>query len=150
MKKQKYLEEKIRRVKVLMKELGYKIINEQYLEDSFTAGFDNNSGIQGGVFIDTESRFLEIVYTFSFSQTMSDFLKDRVEEMLAISYEFGCYTSIQKNDSEISFSIFTKVYYTGLNYYSLKESLRDFKRCVSALTEIIDIHNSNFSEEEDL
>ena len=79
---------------------------------------------------------------------MSDFVKDRLEEMLAISYEYGCYTSIQKNNKEISFSIFTKVYYTGLNYYSLKESLRDFNKCIISLTEIIDIHNDNLSGQE--
>lgn len=137
------LAEKIRRTKVLFKELGCKIIGEKNNGDIFTAGFDNKSGMHGGFFIDRESRFLEIVYTFSFSDSMHEYIKERLEKMLEICYEYGCYINVQKNKSEILFSIFTKLYYTGLNYYSLKDSLKDFTKCVTIITEIIDIENEN-------
>ena len=142
------LVEKIRRTKVLFKELGCKIIGGKNTEGVYTAGFDNKSGIHGGFFIDKESKFLEIVYTFSFSLSMHEFIKERLEQMLSICYECGCYINIQNNESEILFSVFTKLYFSGLNYYSLKDSLRDFTKCVSILTEIIDIENEDIPDEE--
>ncbi len=147
MKKQK-LAEKIRRTKILFKELGCKIIGGKTIEDVYTAGFDNESGIHGGFYIDRESNFLEIVYTFSFSLSMHEFIKERLEKMLSICYEYGCYINIQNNETEILFSIFTKLYFSGLNYYSLKESLKDFTKCVSILIEIIDIENDDILDEE--
>jgi hypothetical protein len=149
MKKQR-LAEKVRRTKILFKELGCKIIGEKNNGDIFTAGFDNKSGIHGGFFIDRDSNFLEIVYTFSFSASMQIFIKERLEKILSICYEYGCYINIQKNKSEILFSVFTKIYFTGLNYFSLKDSLKDFTKCVSIITEIIDIENENILDEEEL
>jgi len=147
MKKQQ-LTEKIRRTKVLFKELGCKIVGGKITDNVYTAGFDNDTGMHGGFYIDKESSFLEIVYTFSFSTSMHEFIKDRLEKMLSICYEYGCYINIQNSKSEILFSVFTKLYFSGLNYYSLKESLKDFTKCVSILTEIIDIENDDILDEE--
>ena len=58
--------------------------------------------------------------------------------MLKICYEFGCYLNLQKND-EIMFSVFSKIYFAGLNYYSLKETLKDFNGCIESLRELIEI-----------
>jgi hypothetical protein len=139
MKYSKSMEERIRRVKLLFRELGYRIMDTDRSDESYSAGFENEEGLQGGFFIDRTSRFLEIAYTFSFDQTMGQFLRDRLEEMLKISYEYGCYINLQMSRQEFSFSVFTKIYYTGLNYHALKDTLRDFKECVEALTEILDI-----------
>lgn len=143
----KALDERIRRVKLLFKELGFKVIGDERSENAFTAAFEGNSGTHGGFFIDRESRFLEIGYTFSFSQNMSEFLKDRLEEMLKVCYEFGCYTNIQKNKSEVNYSLFKGIYFSGLSYFSLKDSLRDFKRCVAITTELLDIQSEEDGEE---
>ena len=62
-------------------------------------------------------------------------MKGKLEEMLKTCYEFGCYVSLQQTASELAFSVFTKIYYSGLNYYSLRDSLRDFRECVAALME---------------
>ena len=147
MKKQQ-LAEKIRMARGLFKELGCKIIGGKNTGDMYTAGFDNKSGIHGGFYIDKDSNFLKIVYTFSFSSSMHSFIKERLEKMLSICYEYGCYINIQKNETEILFSVFSKLYFSGLNYYSLKESLKDFTKCVSILTEIIDIENHDILEED--
>ena len=143
MKSSKLLEERIRRVKVLFKELAYRTFGDERSEGSFAAAFDNQAGRHGGFFIDRESRFFEIGYSFQFSPAMGSYLKDRLEEMLKICYEFGCYTNIQSSKSEITFSIFTKIYFSGLNYYSLKDSLRDFRRCVDLITELMDIESGS-------
>jgi hypothetical protein len=147
MKKQ-HLAEKVRRTKILFKELGCKVIGEKNNGEIYTAGFDNKSGLHGGFFIDRDSRFLEIVYTFSFSSSMHVFIRERLEKMLSICYEYGCYINVQKNKTEILFSLFTKLYFSGLNYYSLKDSLKDFTKCVSIITEIIDIENDDILDEE--
>ena len=64
-------------------------------------------------------------------------LKQRLEEMLKLCYEYGCYIILAEAEKELSFSVFTKLYYTGLNYYSLKQSMEDFKECVDALTSLL-------------
>ncbi len=139
MKPSRRMKERIRRVGVLFKELGYEVADEEYFDESFTASFGTADGFQAGLFIDKESNFLELAFTFSFSPALSEFIKDKIEEMLQVSYEYGCYLSIQNSSREISFSIFSKLYYVGLNYLSLRETVRDFRGAVNALQEILEI-----------
>ena len=139
MENSRLMEERIRRVRVLFRELGYKVRETERSAETYSAGFENEEGVQGGFFIDRASRFLEIAYTFSFSVSMAEYLKARLEDMLKASYEFGCYINIQTSQDEIAFSVFTKIYYSGLNYYSLRDSLRDFRNCLSSLTDILEI-----------
>ena len=160
MRKQRILQERIRRVKVLFRELGYETLDDESTEDAFSAGFrrekegrggqpkTENDGAHGGFFIDRESRFLEIGYTFSFSPSMSEFLKGRLEDMLKIAYEYGCYSNILSGQAEIVFSVFTKIYFSGLNYYSLKDSLFDFRHCVDTITEVLDLGAEENGEEQ--
>jgi hypothetical protein len=145
MKYSKLMEERIRRVRVLFRELGYRVRESERSSDTYSAGFEDDEGMQGGFFIDRASRFLELAYTFSFSPTMSEYLKTRLEEMLKISYEYGCYINIQTSRDEIAFSVFSKMYYSGLNYYSLRDSLREFRYCVQALTDVLELsgHSAN-------
>ena len=143
MKFSKLMEERIRRVRVLFRELGYRIRESERSSDTYSAGFEDEEGMQGGFFIDRASRFLELAYTFSFSPTMSEYLKTRLEEMLKVSYEYGCYINIQTSREEIAFSVFTKIYYSGLNYYSLRDSLREYRFCVQALTDILELSGQN-------
>ena len=139
MKKPKMMRERIRRVSVLFKELGYELQDNEYFDDTFTAGILSDDGFQAGMFIDKESKFLELAFTFSFSPSLSEFIKERIEEMLHIAYEFGCYISIQNSSREISFSLFSKIYYVGLNYLTLRETLKDFRGAIDALQEILEI-----------
>lgn len=71
---------------------------------------------------------------------MADFIKDRLEEMLKVCYEYGSYISIQTSTKEITFSLFSKLYYSGLNYSSLKDALKDFKECMESVTDLMDIY----------
>jgi hypothetical protein len=146
MKNSKLMEDRIRRVKVLFKELGYRIHETEKSDETYSAGFEDHEGMQGGFFIDRASRFLEIAYTFSFSPSMADYVRTRLEDMLRISYEYGCYINIQTNKQEIAFSVFTKIYYSGLNYYSLRESLREFGACVQSLTSLLEINKGGQDE----
>ncbi len=143
MKYSKIMEERIRRVRVLFKELGYKIFNAESSEDIYSAGFERENGLQGGFFIDSESKFLELTYTFSFPISLSEFLKKHLEEMMKICYEYGCYINILSDENNINFSVFTKIYFAGLNYYSLRDSLKDFNECVDILTDLLVIKKNN-------
>ncbi len=139
MKYSKLMRERIRRVRILFKELGYDILDSEREEDSYSAGFENDQGLQGGFFIDTDSKFLEIAFSFSFSVALNDYIKAHLEDMLKIAYEYGCYINIQKNEREITFSVFTKIYYSGLTYYALKYTLQDFRFCVESLKDLLAI-----------
>ena len=70
---------------------------------------------------------------------MGAFITTKLEEMLQVCYEYGCYINLEKSEDEISFTLFSKIYFAGLNYYSLKETLKDFKECVSVLKETIEL-----------
>lgn len=140
MKYSKLMRERIRRVKVLFKELGYEVYDGSVMEETFSGGFESNGDFTGGFFIDSESKFLELAFSFSFSSSLSHFIQAKLEDMLKICYEYGCYLNIQKEDN-LSFSVFSKVYFAGLNYYSLKETIRDFTGCVDSLKEIVEINN---------
>jgi hypothetical protein len=141
------LEERIRRIKVLFRELGYRVERDDLIAGGYTATFRNRSGVQGGVYVDEDSRFLELGYTFTLSSSLSAFLKTRLESMIRVCYEYGCYLNLQSTKREIAFSIFTKIYFSGLNYDSLKDSLRDFRTCAGLLTSVLDISLDEDTEE---
>ena len=139
MKYSKLMKERIRRVKVLYRELGYEIVEGDKSEETFSAAFEDEDEFQGGFFIDSDNKFLEIAFTFSFSPELGRYVQSRLEEMLRVCYEYGCYVNIQKGPSDIEFSIYSKLYYAGLNYFSLKETLRDFRGCIETLKELVDL-----------
>ena len=139
MKYSKLMKERIRRVRVLFKELGYDLVEGEKSEETFSSAFENEEGFQGGFFIDSDNRFLEFAFTFSFSPELGLFIQEKLEQMLRVCYEFGCYLNLQKSEEEIEFSIYSKLYYSGLNYFSVKETLRDFQGCIDALRSLVDI-----------
>ncbi|MFP4363657.1 MAG: hypothetical protein ACLFR1_07280 [Spirochaetia bacterium] len=140
MKYSKLMKERIRRAQVLFTELGYEITETENYEDSFTGIIENLSGFQTVFFIDKDSKFLELAFTFTFSHTLNSFLTARLDEIMKICYEYGCYMNFHTDEEDISFSVFSKIYYMGLNYYSLKETLKDFTSCIESLTEAVELH----------
>jgi len=148
MKYTKLMKERIRRVNVIFKELGYDLGEGEITENTYSSAFEKESEFCGGFFIDDDSKFLEIAFTFAFSPRLVTFIQERLEEMLKICYEYGCYMNIQKFD-DFNFSVFSKVYFAGLNYYSLKETLKDFLYCVEDIKEIIEINSEEQQDQED-
>ena len=139
MKYSKLMKERIRRARVLFKELGYDLVEGEKNEETFSAAFENEDGFQGGFFIDSDNKFLEFAFTFSFSKELGLYIQGKLEEMLRVCYEFGCYINLQKLEEEIEFSIYSKLYYSGLNYFALRETLRDFQGCIESLKRLVDI-----------
>ena len=138
MKYTKLMKERIRRVTVLFRELGYELAEGEVSENTYASAFEKDANFRGGFFIDDDNKFLEIAFTFSFSPHLGNFIQERLEDMLKICYEYGCYMNLQKFE-DFNFSVFSKVYFAGLNYYSLKETLKDFLYCVDDIKEIIEI-----------
>ncbi|HKK48741.1 MAG TPA: hypothetical protein VJ932_06560 [Alkalispirochaeta sp.] len=143
MKPSRLMQERIRRTHVLLRELGHEVQEGEVAEDSYSGGFVAPDGFQAGFFIDSDSKFLELAFTFTFGNTMADFIRERIEEMLHTLYEYGCYLSLQIDQHEITYTIFSKIYFAGLNYFALKETIRDFRDAVDANQEIFEIHLEN-------
>ncbi len=148
MKQSKVMKERIRRVRVLFTELGYDFLEGELIDDTYSAGIEHGD-FQAGLFIDRESKFLELAYTFSFPPELESFIRERLDEMFQVCYEFGCYTNIQTSPNDISFSLFSKLHYAGMNYFSLKETVRDFRAAISAVTDLIDVQQELESEGDD-
>ncbi len=138
MKQSKVMKERIRRVRVLFSELGYDFLEGELIDDTYSAGIEHGD-FQAGLFIDRESKFLEIAFTFSFSAALEEFIRDKLDEIFQICYEFGCYTNLQTSRDEISFSLFSKLHYAGMNYFSLKETVRDLRGAIAAISEVLEI-----------
>ncbi len=136
MKVNRLMQERIRRVTLLVRELGYELQDSSYAEDSYSTGFLTPDGFEAGLFIDADSKFLELAFTFSFAGTMADFVRERLEEVMHVLYEFGCYFTIQSDSEEISLTVFSKIYFAGLNYFALKETVRDFRDALEAIQEV--------------
>jgi hypothetical protein len=139
MKYSRLMKERVRRVNVLLRELGFETLDGEYLEETYSAGFESTDGFQGAIYIDRDSKFLELAYTFSFSGNLAEFVQSKVEEMMQICYEYGCYCTFQSTAREITFTVFSKIYYAGLNYYSLKETVRDYRDSIESLTDLLEL-----------
>ena len=139
MKTSHLMQERIRRVNVLLRELGYELLDEEGSEEMFSAGFVAPDAFQGILFIDADSKFLEFAFTFGLADSMADFVRERLEECIQALYEFGCYFTLQIDEQDIIYTIFSKIYFEGLNYLALKETLHDFRNAIEASRAIFEI-----------
>ena len=135
MKQSRLMRERIRRVTLLFKELGYQIEDEDQENDTYAAGFSGSNTSGGIIYIDRECRFLEIGYSFAFGEPLTRFIQAQIISIQDICYEFGCYFVVRNEDGEILLTIHSKLYYAGMNYFSLKETLRDLSSAVLAIEE---------------
>ena len=87
MKESKVLGERIRRSKVLFRELGYRILGGERTKDAYTAAFSSEDGAQGSLFIDRESRFLELGYTYGRSGGLLRHARGILEELARVTGE---------------------------------------------------------------
>lgn len=130
------MQERIRRVTLLIRELGYELHESTTGEDSYSSGFSTPDGFEAGFFIDGDSKFLEFAFTFAFSEALGDFIRERMEDVLHTLYEFGCYFTLHAEEGEITLTVFSKIYYAGLNYFAVKETVRDFRDALEALQDV--------------
>lgn len=126
----------IERIEAICSELGFRIIDREESEELYQSSFLQNDEICGSLFVEKDSNFLEIAYTYTFDLEEENFLKSHLESMMNICYEYGNYFNIMKGEDEINFSIFTKVYFSGLNVESMQDTFDDFIACNHEIIEI--------------
>lgn len=146
MKYSKLMKERIQRVSIIFKELGFSFEEISKDDQAFSAVYKNSRNDFGECFIDADNKFLELAFSFSFPSSFSGFLQLKLPEIMRNSYEYGCYFNVQY-DSELTISVFSKIYFAGLNYYALKETLRDFNGCVRSMGEILELRKENTEHE---
>ena len=133
------MKEIIERIETIFSELGYDVADREESEELYQSSFIKDDEIVGSLFIENNSNFLEIAYSYTFDIQEEEFLKDHLESMMNICYEYGNYFNIMKSDDEINFSIFTKLYFSGLNVESLQDTLEDFNACNREIIEVFGI-----------
>jgi hypothetical protein len=123
------MKEIIERVETFFSELGYSMIDVEETGELYQASFSMDDEVEGSIFIESTGTFLELAYSYTFDVDEEGFLKEHLESMMNICYEYGCYFNIIKGNDEINFSVFSKLYFSGLNVESLQETLEDFISC---------------------
>jgi len=138
----KLMKERIRRTSVLFKELGYDLYDEERIEESYSCGFYHaGTDKQGVFFIEKESKFLEIAYNFTFSPQFAPFVRNKMGDILESAFEYGCYLNVFSDENAVSFSVFSKLYFSGMNYASLRDTLQDFHTCVESIKELVTLQH---------
>lgn len=132
------MKEHIERVETIFSELGFDIFDKENTESMYEASFGKNGDLIGSFFLEKESNFLELANSYVFNKEDETFLKEHLETMMNICYDYGNYFNITKDDGEINFSIFSKLYLSGLNVESLQDTLEDFIECNQELVSIFD------------
>jgi hypothetical protein len=140
----------IERVETIFSELGYDIFDREETDEMYQASFRKDERFQGSFFIEDGNNFLELVYTYTFDIDEENFLKEHLEPMMDICYEYGSYFNILKGNGEINFSVFGKLYFSGLNVESLGDTLEDFTECNQELVLVFELeevdHNNDFED----
>jgi len=143
------MKDKVERIEAIFGELGYDTFDSEDTEDMYQASFGKDGDITGSVFIEHDCNFLEIAYTYVFEKDEEIFLRDHLESMMNICYEYGIYFNVAREEDEISFSIFSKLYFSGLNVESLQDTIEDFTSCNSELVSMFNVEEEDDSFHED-
>ncbi len=138
------MKELIERVEAIFSELGYEMVDVEESQDLYQASFSMEEEIEGSVFIESNSNFLELAYSYTFDQDEEGFLKEHLETLMSICYEYGCYFNVSRGEEEINFSMFSKLYYSALNVESMQETLDDFVSCNHEIMEMFGNEQQGF------
>jgi len=144
------MKEFIERTETIFSELGYEVFDKEHSEDMYQASFGQNGKFNGSLFIEKESNFIEFAYTYTFDNDEEKFLREHLESMLDICYEYGCYFNILKANGKIHFSVFSKLYFSGFNVESLSDTLEDFISCNQELVLMFALDEDEYTDSEDV
>jgi hypothetical protein len=141
------MKEIIERVEAIFSELGYDMIEVEESEDLYQASFAMEDEVEGSVFIESNSNFLELAYSYTFDLDEEGFLREHLDNLMSICYEYGCYFNLSRGEDDITYSIFSKVYYSGLNLESMHDTLEDFVSCNHEIMEMFGSESESFEAE---
>jgi len=141
------MKDKVARVEAIFGELGYDTFDREATEDMYQASFGKDGDVTGSVFIENDCNFLEIAYTYVFEREEENFLREHLESMMNVCYEYGIYFNVAREEDEINFSIFSKLYFSGFNVESLHDTIVDFVVCSSELFSMFNVEeDDHFTE----
>lgn len=129
----------VERVEAICGELGFSILDREESEELYQASFGREEEITGSLFIEKDSNFIEIAYSYTFDTDEEYFLKEHLESIMNICYEYGSYFNIMKSEEEITFSVFSKLYFSAINVESLQDTLDDFIACNREIMEVFGV-----------
>ena len=124
------------RTQILLRELGFSLLDSQINRDNWSIHFQDSLGFSGSATGHSGQLFLELGCKFAFSVREQDFLRDRMETFMQVCYRFGCYFLIQTENDQITISLFSKLYFSGLQYYALEETCTDLKNAVEEMRQV--------------
>jgi len=137
------------RVKACLGELHIEVCGEQTEDSALRLYCRDQKDFQFSVLLNEGLHYAEFSWEIRIPQELSAFLASFFYSILEINYKYGCYLSLQENLSEFCLDICTKLYFSGLQYYSCKESLEDLFLASEELTRIFTTNKSVIQGEDD-
>lgn len=129
--------ERKRRVESIIKELGMQVQNVNVFEGGLSASILKSKKLVAHFKIEDDFKFLELSYGFIIPEILYEQFRHILPELMECCYENGVYFHVNHQENSYNFAIFTKVYYSGLNYYSFRDTLGDMKRAIKSLTDTL-------------
>jgi len=141
---------KIKIFTTLIKESGYTLEREFLQKSKYFHShiYDLNNNYKFSVFFSQEKKYIELYYEYTFSLALLQLIESNIKNVFSLCYEYGCYAKIKKiyikNDLYLQISVNTKLYFSGLNYFSFNECIEDFIKVLDSLTYLFnDLLNYN-------
>lgn len=130
-------QENVRRITVLLAELGHPVAQMARETGRWAATFPM-ADIVLHAQIAAQRNFVEFSVFFRFDGGLADFLATRVDEWQQVCYHYGCYQLTTVDQGEITLSVHNKLYFSGLQYYALKETLDDLAGAAGDLRHVLE------------
>ena len=129
--------ENIRRVRFLLGEIGPVLHQEEIHSGQWVASL-RIDGWELMATVTGESRFLELAAEFRLDRGFADFLGSRLDDLQQVCYHFGCHHLVTVNPLIITLLIGNKLYFSGLQYYALKEAIADMVGAIGEIRRLLD------------
>ncbi len=130
-------EDNVRRVRSLLGELGLPGIREQQATGMWQSAF-LVADVEMMTTVNQDCPFLELSVNFHFEPGFADFLMNRMDDFQQLCYQKGCYHLISLENVIITVSVCSKLYYSGFQYYALKETIDDLMGVAVAVRRLFD------------
>lgn len=130
--------ERVFRAQLLLRQAGMRFDEAAAAGDSWLLPISGPEGFRGSAAIEGDQAFLELGCVFRFDAREAEFLRARMEDFMRVCYQYGCYHTIGNENGSILISVFSKLYFSGLEYYALRDTLADLQLAAQDLRRLFD------------
>ena len=116
--------ENIRRIRCLAGELGLDLGPALTGPGTWTAGLRFND-IDMVLELEAGESRLRLVVRFQFDSGFADWLMPQLDDLQQVCYHYGCCHLVAIESGRIVVSLALTLYFSGLQYYALKEAIDD-------------------------